>query len=306
MGRQARIDYPGAYHHIISRGFKRERIFEDEEDYKYYLECLTEFTEYEYKILEYALMPNHIHLLMQTAEIPLQKILKSINTRFAMYKVRKRGLPGPVFQGRPKSILITGEEHLKTVGRYILRNPKKAGLTEKLNYKWSSYKLLTKVKTPEWYDNSVILSEFNKNKIKAIEEYKKFISQPLKSDDKEYPIEKFSGIAAGNKILFENILKKVNKNKRKNNEKYIRKIDWQKRIKNILKENKLTLEKIKNENTTEILEVKQKIAYILKKICHLETKIIMKYLSISQPTLSRYVKKIKTEIANGKIKKGNL
>jgi hypothetical protein len=46
--------------------------------------------------------------------------------------------------------------------------------------------------------------------------------------------------------------------------------------------------------------------YILKKICHLETKIIMKYLSISQPTLSRYVKKIKTEIANGKIKKGNL
>ena len=46
MPRQARFDYEGAFHHIMSRGFKREKIFDDEKDYKYYLDCLDYFKNY--------------------------------------------------------------------------------------------------------------------------------------------------------------------------------------------------------------------------------------------------------------------
>ena len=35
--------------------------------------------------------------------------------------------------------------------------------------------------------------------------YKEFIRKPLKEDDKEYPLEFFSGIAAGSKIIYEKI-----------------------------------------------------------------------------------------------------
>ena len=76
MVRQARIDFPGAIHHIMSRGFKRELLFEDSEDYKYYISCIEKFKGYGYKILEFTLMPNHTHLLLQTGEVKLQKILK--------------------------------------------------------------------------------------------------------------------------------------------------------------------------------------------------------------------------------------
>ena len=93
MARQPRFDYAGAYHHIMSRGFKRERIFDDAEDYEFYLDCLEYYKNYDYKVLEYSLMPNHTHIEMHTGEVRLQKILKSINTRYAIYKVRKRGLP---------------------------------------------------------------------------------------------------------------------------------------------------------------------------------------------------------------------
>jgi len=48
MPRQARFDYEGAFHHIMSRGFKREKIFDDEKDYKHYLDCLDYFKNYGY------------------------------------------------------------------------------------------------------------------------------------------------------------------------------------------------------------------------------------------------------------------
>jgi hypothetical protein len=220
--------------------------------------------------------------------------------------MRKRGLPGPIFQGRPKSILIVGEEYLKTVARYILRNPVKAGLSENLNYKWSSYKFLNKNKIPDWYDNSVILSGFNKNKLKAIKEYKEFIRKPLKADDKEYPLEKFAGIAGCNKKLYEKILKKVKKDKRKANKTYTRKIDWNKRIEKILKKSGKTINELQKTKIKNNVEIKRKIAYIMHELMLCESKEISEYLGISQSTLSSYIINIKERIQKNELKVGNL
>ncbi len=64
MGRKACIDYPGAFHYIMSCGFKREILFDDVEDYKFYLSRFQEFKGYGYKILEYCLMLNYIYILL--------------------------------------------------------------------------------------------------------------------------------------------------------------------------------------------------------------------------------------------------
>lgn len=306
MTRQARIDYPGAYHHIMKRGFKRELLFEEAEDYEYYLASLDRFKNYEFIVLEYCLMPNHIHLLIKTGpKVRVQKILKSVNTRYALYKSRKRGLPGPIFQGRPKSILVTDEGYLKILGRYILRNPVKAGITVRLSsYKWSSYNLMAKFKTPDWYDNSEITGIFSSDNHEGIKLYKEFIRKPLKEDEKEYPLELFSGIAAGSKEIYENILKLVKKDKRGKQKIYIRKIDWQKRIKHILAKEKLTIDDIKN-NKKKSIKLKQKISYIMKEIYHLDTQYIISYLSISQQTLSRYINQICEKIKNNKLNPGS-
>lgn len=303
MSRKARVDYPGAYHHIMSRGFKREALFEDDDDYKYYLNCIEEFKGDGYKILEYCLMPNHTHILMRTGEIPLQKILHSINIRYANYKSRKRGLPVPIFQGRPKSIVILGNQYLKVVSRYILRNPVKAGITQNLNeYKWCSYKYLNKIKEPGWYDNQEVLKLFGKNKLNAIKKYKEFVRLPLKADDKEYPLELYEGLAAGSKIIYEKVLKGINKFKRQENKSFTRKIDWAKRIRKIVKENKITIEEVRTCHSKKMIKIKRRIAYIMKVLNHQETYEILSFLGISRPALSRYLKEMKEEIKKGKIK----
>gem|GEM_PF-5328362 len=285
----------------MSRGFKREAIFKDEGDYLYYLDCFDRFKDQGYKIIEYCLMPNHTHMLIQTGEeVRLQKILKSINTRYAVYKSKKRDFPGPVFQGRPKSILITGSEYLTTVARYILRNPVKAGLVNEINkYKWSSYKLLAKLKTPDWYDDSIVLGMFSSNQANAIKLYKDFIRKPLREDDKEYPLELFNRIAVGNKMIFEKILRKLKKDKRKIGS---REINGEKIISTILEENRLKIETIQDSNSKKVVEARRRIVYVMKEICHKESSEIMKYLKIRKSALSNYVNEIYRKIQKKDLK----
>lgn len=40
MARKARIEYEGAFYHVITRGNQRQRVFKDENDFQKYLELL--------------------------------------------------------------------------------------------------------------------------------------------------------------------------------------------------------------------------------------------------------------------------
>jgi hypothetical protein len=45
MSRPLRIEYPGAWYHIMNRGGRYEAIFEDKNDYSVFLELLRETIE---------------------------------------------------------------------------------------------------------------------------------------------------------------------------------------------------------------------------------------------------------------------
>ncbi len=86
MARKPRIEFEGAFYHVITRGNQRQKIFKDERDYKKYLEILSGYREqYHYRLYAYALMNNHIHLLLETQDIPLSRIQQGINQRYTMY-----------------------------------------------------------------------------------------------------------------------------------------------------------------------------------------------------------------------------
>jgi REP element-mobilizing transposase RayT len=77
MARKPRIEFEGAFYHVIARGNQRQKIFKDEEDFKKYLNLLTFYKErYKYHLYAYVLMNNHVHLLIETREIPLSKIIQ--------------------------------------------------------------------------------------------------------------------------------------------------------------------------------------------------------------------------------------
>jgi REP element-mobilizing transposase RayT len=74
MARRPRIDFASALHHVIARGNRGQIVFRDEKDYSSYLRFLREYKEKLGLFLyAYALMPTHLHLLIETQETPLSQ-----------------------------------------------------------------------------------------------------------------------------------------------------------------------------------------------------------------------------------------
>ena len=106
MARKPRIEFEGAFYHVITRGNQKQRIFRDDGDYEQYLNIITDYkSRYNFLLYAYVLMRNHVHLLIETRQTGLSKILQGVNQRYTQYFNRKYNKVGHLFQGRYKSIL---------------------------------------------------------------------------------------------------------------------------------------------------------------------------------------------------------
>ncbi len=123
------------------RGINRQRIFEDEEDYKKYLWELKRFQEIcGYQLYAWCLMPNHIHILIREGNEPLEQVFRRIGASFIYWYNMKYERIGHLFQDRYKSEPVEDSAYLLTVVRYIHQNPVKAGICKKpADYRYSSY-----------------------------------------------------------------------------------------------------------------------------------------------------------------------
>jgi REP element-mobilizing transposase RayT len=85
MPRQARIDAPGALHHIIIRGIEHEAIFKDSDDRADFLKRLARIIS-ETDTICYArvLMRNHDHLLLKTGLAPIAAVMRRLLTGYAL------------------------------------------------------------------------------------------------------------------------------------------------------------------------------------------------------------------------------
>jgi REP element-mobilizing transposase RayT len=142
MPRHGRQKSKTGIYHIMLRGINRQVIFEDEEDYKKFLDVLAECKAIsEFKIFAYCLMSNHVHLLIKVGTEDLSTIFKRIGGRYVYWYNNKYRRSGHLFQDRFKSEIVESEDYLLTVIRYIHQNPVKAGLiSDAKEYQQSSYR----------------------------------------------------------------------------------------------------------------------------------------------------------------------
>ena len=104
MPRTARRRSGTGIYHIMMRGINRQRIFEDDEDNRMFLQFLLKYkNQCGYKILAYCLMGNHIHLLMKEGDEPLEIVFKRMGAGFVNWYNVKYQRTGHLFQGRFKS-----------------------------------------------------------------------------------------------------------------------------------------------------------------------------------------------------------
>jgi REP element-mobilizing transposase RayT len=171
MPRKAREKSESGIYHIMMRGINRQSIFKDEEDYEKFIETLGRYKDQcGYKIFAYCLMGNHVHLLIEVGQEPLEQIMRRICGSYVYWYNWKYQRIGNLFQDRFKSEAVENDAYFLVVQRYIHQNPIKAGMVDRIGqYKWSSFNEY--VNRTQIVDREPLLEMFNENQKEAIRSF---------------------------------------------------------------------------------------------------------------------------------------
>ena len=143
MPRRPRLSLPNVPLHLIQRGNNRQACFIGDEDYRFYLDWLSEYAgRAGCSIHAYVLMTNHVHLLVSTERSAAPgEMMKALGQRYVQYFNRTYRRSGTLWEGRYRSCPTQAESYLLACQRYIELNPVRAGMVEHpAEYRWSSYR----------------------------------------------------------------------------------------------------------------------------------------------------------------------
>lgn len=181
MARRLRVEFPGAFYHVMARGNHRQPIFHDDLDRQHYLNRLEHYRVRDgFTIYAYVLMANHMHLLMETAQIPLSKTMQGLHCTYARFYNWRYRQVGHLFQGRYKAILCDREAYLLELVRYIHLNPARAQASlDPLRYPWSSHRAYMGDPSAVKVETSLVLGQFGTRLGAARRAFLAFVAQGL-------------------------------------------------------------------------------------------------------------------------------
>lgn len=196
---------PGEHYHVYNRGNDRKTIFLDDRDHARFLFLILYFqtpanfqqiyriikTFLKKKVFEvdtskhifskryvelenFALMPNHFHLLVYQKEpAGISQYMQRTLNSYTKYFNTKYEKSGHLFQGPYKIVRVEDNEQLLHLSAYIHRNPREIRhWTKRENqYPWSSYQdYVTKNRWGNLLAQNTITDQF-----KDVKEYRKFV-----------------------------------------------------------------------------------------------------------------------------------
>ena len=133
---------PGHTLHLAQRGRGRAPCFSGDADRAAYLEGLTRHAAASgCAVHAYALMGNHVHLLLTPARADsIAALLRDLGTHYARHLGEAHGHTQSVWDEHPQIRPVFPRRYLLGCMRYIEMNPVRAGLaTDPRDYRWSSY-----------------------------------------------------------------------------------------------------------------------------------------------------------------------
>jgi len=187
MGRKSRVEFEGAFYHVIVRGNQRQIIFRDDEDRTAYLERLEHYRQRcGFIIYAYVLMSNHVHLLLGTKKVPLSKIMQAVQFTYTQRYNRRHRTVGHLFQGRYKAILCDRNAYLLELVRYIHLNPvRMRNSVDPRKFRWSSHRSYLGEKTEVKVETDAVLGQMGRGMAQARRGYVKFMEDGLASGHEE-------------------------------------------------------------------------------------------------------------------------
>jgi putative transposase len=184
MPRKARIDAPNALQHIIIRGIQKRKIFWDDTDRTNFLERLGNIlNETSTSCYAWALIPNHVHLLLQTGAVPIASVMRRLLTGYAVSFNLRHHRHGPLFQNRYKSILCQEDPYFLELVRYIHLNPLRSKTVNDFsaldNYLFTGHSAILGKRLNTWQDADYVLRCFGEKSGVARRRYRAYVKKGI-------------------------------------------------------------------------------------------------------------------------------
>ena len=213
MARPLRIEYPGAYYHVMNRGLAHTNIFLNDKDRERFLVLIGETCQlWGLEVYAYCLMGNHYHLLVQTPTVGLSRAMRHLDGVYTQRFNRAHTRDGPIMRGRYRAILIDSEEYLLAVARYIHHNPVEARRVSNIDeYRWSShFGYLNKKRCPQWLNTETILSRFGRGR-HGLMEYQGFMHSKIEQEVREFYSNSYFKPLLGSKEFVQRVMERIGK-----------------------------------------------------------------------------------------------
>lgn len=211
MARPLRIEYEGAVYHVTARGNERSKIFFTKRDHQKFKEYIAEAqSKYGFLLHAYVLMTNHYHLIIETPDGNLGKIMHYLNGSYTTYINIKRKRSGHLFQGRYKAILVDKDIYLLELSRYLHLNPVRAKIVEKPEeHSYSSYGSYITDKKEDIVVTGMLLGMLTSDKATAKERYKAYVESVM-GEELKSPMEKvYGGMMLGREGFIREVLSRL-------------------------------------------------------------------------------------------------
>ncbi|HZS23625.1 MAG TPA: transposase [Gaiellaceae bacterium] len=170
--------YAGIYH-VTRRSAGPVEMFRDDFDFTDFCRrLLRTINRYSWTCHFFCLMTTHYHLLLEVEEDALQPGMHELNGEYAQEFNRRWGRAGHLRGGPYGAKLVSTDEHLFEVVRYIARNPVEAGMCERpADWTWSSYRGCAGYDDDgfPFVTNDFVLSSFHEDRTRAIRLLRAFV-----------------------------------------------------------------------------------------------------------------------------------
>lgn len=182
MAHPARVDFPGAVHHVTGRGNNRQHIFRADGDRQYFLWLLgSEAQRRRWECHAFCLMDTHYHAVIETPSGDLGQGMQRIASTYTRMFNRVHQRSGHLFGGRYRARLVERDEHLVELARYIALNPVRGGLCRIAeDWPWSSYSCTVHgIPPPPGLRSDWLLMQFGASRSSAICALRAFVADGI-------------------------------------------------------------------------------------------------------------------------------
>lgn len=140
MGRRRRPYHPGMIFHLVSRTHRREALFTTELRSVIVDLIRSTVARTDAQLLAYAVMPNHLHIVVRQGWMELAQTMQPLMRRIAVRVQRAHQFEGSVVERRYRDTPCVSPDHVRSAIVYTHLNPWRARLCgDDLAYLWTSH-----------------------------------------------------------------------------------------------------------------------------------------------------------------------